>query len=308
MQVNTNNVAAFMFTTPVVTPRIFEVLNQVASSLDLPAERVFIQSYRESIYQYVVHQPREIWAHHVLLFDFNSHMKCFRMESNKKATPVVTFIESKNYPNLRYTAKPSENTKKEWDGHFLTIAEEATAGDLVSSIFLVGEGFKDEWANDSLKYLCRNRRVFRGNNLYSKGACHGALEKIKPTEISETMVFLGEDKVKANLGMRLKRNGLESYFAILDAGANWYECEGALEIILDDRPEITLIITSLTGGKVSERIFALEGLPERPPRTTRLHLSVHFESAETALLTVTDLGFGDIHPATEKTWAFEFKL
>ena len=308
MQVNSNHIAAFMFTTPRVTPRVVEIIGQIAINLDLPPERVYVQSYRESIYQYVVHQPKELWNHHVLLFDYNSHMKAFHMESNKKTTPTVVFIEDENFPALQYTSGPSEQSKIEWDKQFLKIAEEVIKAQMISSIYLVGEGFKDEWANDSLKYLCRGRRVFRGNNLYGKGACYGAMEKIKPTKISETMVFLGEDKLKANIGLRLLRNGLESYFAVLDAGANWYECHNSFEVILDNRPELCFLITSLTGGHVSERRIALEGLPERPFRTTRLNLEIHLESADTALLTITDLGFGELFPASGKEWVKDIAL
>ena len=308
IQVNANDIAAFMFTTPTLTPRIVEIFEQVASNLDIRPERIFLQSYRESIYQYIVHQAKELWNHQVLVFDFSSHMKSFRLESNKKTTPVVVFIESESYPELRYSVEPSERTKKDWDDQFLAISESIIKGQMISSIYLVGEGFKDEWANETLKYLCQGRRVFRGNNLYSKGACYGAMEKFDPTELSDSMIFLGEDKLKSNIGIRLLRNGVESYFAILDAGTNWYECENSFELILDELPELNLIITSLTGGRVSESLITLDGLPERPKRTTRLHLSIHLESADTAQLTITDLGFGDFFPATQKEWVVELDI
>ena len=308
MQVNTGNIAAFMFTTPKITPRIVEIFEQIALTLDLPPERIYLQSYRESFYQYIVHQPRELWNHQVLLFEYGSHMKLYRMETNKKTTPMVVFIENENFPDFRYIIGPSERTKKEWDEQFLALSEEAVKSRMVSSVYLVGEGFKDEWAKDSLKYLCMGRRVFRGNNLYSKGACYGAMEKFEPSEISETMVFLGEDKLKSNIGIRLLRGGFESYFAILDAGKNWHECENEFEIILDEEPELMLIITSLTGGFVSERLITLDGLPERPPRTTRLHLAIHLTSADTANLIITDLGFGDFFPTAGREWTFELDL
>ena len=306
--VNSDHIAAFMFTAPAVTPRTVEIIEQVAVSLDLPPERVYLQSYRESMYQYIVHQPKELWNHQVLLFDYSSHMKAFRLEGNKKTTPLAVFIDSESFPALRYASAPSERTKKEWDEQFLAIAREMIKSQLISSVYLVGEGFRDEWANESLKYLCAGRRVFRGNNLYSKGACYGAMEKINPGEISKTMIFLGEDKLKANIGIRLLRNGASAYVAILDAGKSWHECESKLEIILDQKPELHLIITSLTGGHVSERLIALDGLAERPPRTTRLQLSLRLRAADAALLTITDLGFGDLFPASGKEWVKEIAL
>ena len=48
-----------------------------------------------------------------------------------------------------------------------TVRETLEEG-IVSTIFLLGDGFKEGWAKESLKLLCRGRRVFQGNNLYSK--------------------------------------------------------------------------------------------------------------------------------------------
>lgn len=308
IQINVSNIAAFMFTTPILTPRIIEVINRAAGILDLPAERVYLQGYRESMYQYIIHQPAELYKHHVFLFDFSSHMKVFRLESNKKTTPTVVFIESDSFPALLYKPGPSEKMKSEWDEHFLKIAMDVAGTYVISSVYLIGEGFKDEWARESLKYLCRGRRVFRGNNLYSKGACFGALEKFKPTDISESLIFLGEDKLKSNVGIKLLRNGKESYYAVLNAGVNWYECSSEFEIILDEGNELIFIVTSLTGGIVSERVIELCGLPERPPRTSRLNVSIRLLSAENARITITDLGFGDLFPAGDKEWVREVKL
>ena len=308
IQVNMNNIAAFMFTVPALTPRIVAVMDQVAETLDFKPMCIYLQSYRESIYQYVIHQAEELYKHQVLLFDYTSHMKMYRLEANRRTTPIVVFINKENYPSLYYRTEPTDKMKQEWDEQFLTIAEKAIGTNVISSVFLIGEGFKEEWAYKSLSHLCRNRRVFRGNNLYSKGACYGALEKYQPSQISETMIFLGDDKLKANIGIRLLRNGQESYYAIVDAGVNWHECEKNFDVILDERNELILIVTSLTGGIVSERIIALEGLPDRPPRTTRINIDIRFTSAEIALLTATDLGFGDIFPAGGLRWVREISM
>jgi hypothetical protein len=308
ISIKASDIAAFMFTTPTITPRIVEIFHEVARNLDMAPERVYFQSYRESFFQYVVHQPHEFWKHQVLLFDYSSHMKVMQMKNNKRTTPTVVYIESESHPSFYYTATPSAATHEDWDKRLLAIAEQVTKGVMISSVYLVGEGFKDEWAHESLKYLCRESRVFRGNNLYSKGACHAAMEKHAPTKISQAMVFLGEDRLKANIGMRLLQGGEESYYAILDAGTNWYECENNFEIIMDNGSDIALVITALTGGIVSERLISLDGLPERERRTTRLRIDITMESVSTIRLEVTDLGFGEIYPESGKAWVREVEI
>ena len=43
----------------------------------------------------------------------------------------------------------------------------------------------------------------------------------------------------------------------------------------------------------------LPGLPERPPKATRLHIHLEFESDKRCRIHVTDLGLGEMYPASE---------
>ena len=65
----------------------------------------------------------------------------------------------------------------------------------LNSVYLIGDGYRDGWADESLHYLCRGRRVFQGNNLYSKGACYGMMERLHPGEEWKEHVYLGDDKL-----------------------------------------------------------------------------------------------------------------
>lgn len=195
-----------------------------------------------------------------------------------------------------------EQQMTELDLMFLHLAGECLEGRTVSSIYLLGDGFKEDWARESLKFLCKNRRVFRGNNLYSKGACYGMAERIRPGKEWKEYVYLGADKLKSNIGMRALRCGEDSYYAVLDAGNNWYESSAEFDIILEDGNTVELVVTPLTGENVSSRLITLEGLPERPSRTTRLNLQIEMSAVNQAVVTVTDMGFGEIFKSSGKAW------
>ena len=47
---------------------------------------------------------------------------------------------------------------------------------VVSGIYLSGAGFYLDGWQKTLQTICRNRRVFKGNNLIVKGAAYGAKE------------------------------------------------------------------------------------------------------------------------------------
>ena len=66
------------------------------------------------------------------------------------------------------------------DLDFCQLIQESMGTQIFSSVYLVGEGFDQEWAVRSVPLLCRNQRhVFYGSNLFVKGACFGAREKVE---------------------------------------------------------------------------------------------------------------------------------
>lgn len=64
------------------------------------------------------------------------------------------------------------------------------------------------------------------------------LERCAPSKIFEQYILLGEDKLRANVGINLVRQGVECYHALMDAGVNWYEASAQVEFILESGNEI----------------------------------------------------------------------
>lgn len=307
IRVSLSQIEAFMFTVEELTPRMVDVLGKVAAGLQLRGAHVSFQSHLESFYAYTLHQGKELWINDVMIFEYNDLLKALRLTCNRNTSPKVVFIEEIRHPEMarrvwREEPEMKEQQMTELDLMFLHLAGECLEGRTVSSIYLLGDGFKEDWARESLKFLCKNRRVFRGNNLYSKGACYGMAERIRPGKEWKEYVYLGADKLKSNIGMRALRCGEDSYYAVLDAGNNWYESSAEFDIILEDGNTVELVVTPLTGENVSSRLITLEGLPERPSRTTRLNLQIEMSAVNQAVVTVTDMGFGEIFKSSGKAW------
>lgn len=312
--VPSDHIASFMVTAQNLDYRTVEVLNDVIPDLQLRTEHVFFQSHTESFYYYMIYQPEELWNQDVVLFDYSQEfLKSYRMERNRHTTPVVAYIEKQEYPQLKQIEMPEEESLKEemkelLDHQFYQIVSECMGARAVSTAFLIGEGFEGEWMKESLRLLCSNRRVFQGNNLYSKGACFGALEKISQSELSRRLVFLGNEKLKANVGMKVYRQGKESYLALLDAGVNWFEASRQCEFYLDTGNKLSFLITPLTGRNAREEEVVLDGLPLRKKRTTRIRLSMRMLSESKVKMEAQDLGFGQIFPSSGQSWTQEFEL
>lgn len=215
-------ISALMITCPTLDHEILEVLGCAAEGLGLKRDKIFFQSYAESFYNYMLRQPAELWKLPPVLFHYRGGgIRVYRMECNRRTTPMVTIVEEAEYafPGPEATQEPDR--AEELDAAFQEIAAEACDG--VGSVFLIGDSFDESWMKHSLRFLCKGRRVFLGNNLFSKGACCGMQERLAVSKAGEASVFLGTDKLKANIGMKILRQGENSYYALLDAGMNWYE-------------------------------------------------------------------------------------
>ena len=122
------------------------------------------------------------------------------------------------------------------------------------------------------------------------------------------MVYLGEDKLKSNLGMHLLKCGTEVYCALLDAGINWYEAQTGMDIIMDQSGALNIEVTPLTGKKPRMVQLFLDGLDKRPVGTTRLKISVSMSSVNEVDVKVQDMGFGELFPSSGKVWEQTIEL
>lgn len=308
------NIAAIMFTVDELDDRMVEILAQAAANLSLKTSHIYFQSHTESFYSFMLYQPQELWAYQVLACEHDGRrLKTYRMECNKRTTPIVTLIEEQIFETLVIPEEDEEEQIKTdayslADERFLGIVQSLCEGRIVSAVYLLGDGFRGDWQEKSLQFLCHNRRVFQGNNLFSRGAVYGILEKLDPGETGQSHVFLGKDKLKSNIGMNVMRQGKESYYALLDAGENWYEIHKSCQFLLGDEKKLAFVITPLTGKNVEIREIPLSGAKETGAPFTRYEMEMSMSSPDTVQITVTDLGFGDLFETGGQVWEKAFQV
>ncbi len=293
---NTERIGALMITCEELDHRMLEVLTAATEGLHLKTDQICFQSHVESFYYYNLYQPEELWRHKTILCEYgDASIRTYCMECNRHTTPVVAYMEEREFP---FPVPESDEKMQE-------IAKKLCENQMISSVYLIGEAFSRDWMKESLRYLCKGRRVFQGNNLFSKGACYGMMERLTPGENGKNHVFLGKDKLKSNIGMKVLRQGEESYQALLDAGINWYEAKNTMEFYLLEGRAVEILITSLTGkGNRIARIVP-EELQEG---IIRLRISVEMQDDTHLKVELEDLGFGTFRAATHHIWKEEIEL
>lgn len=303
---------ALMITCEQLDHRMIEMLNSMLEGLRLKTDKISFQSHTESFYNYMLRQPAELRAARSMLYDYRGdRIRIYAMDCNRRTTPVVAFIEESEadfpswYSDGEMAESLSEADRQGLDRAFQRLAEMSFGSRTVSSVFLIGDGFSEEWMRDSLRFLCRGRRVFQGNNLFSKGACHGMQERIHPSRTGGEYIFLGNDKLKANIGMDVLRQGEASYLALLDAGINWYEADQITEFYIQEGNQISLKITPLIGKEIRTALVTLEDLP---PGISRLRARLYLETENCLAVEIEDLGFGELRLPSGRVWRETIEL
>jgi hypothetical protein len=290
-----DDVAAVSFTTCELTSEFREKFNTAAAKVFKKNTKVYFMSQEDCFFQYMIHQPEEMWIQDVLLFDYRTDgLKSFMLSMNRKTNPVACFIESNFYPQMK-----SAEAK---DKMFLDILRKHCEDKVVTSIFLLGDGFSKQWCRESLKYMCRGRRVFQGNNLFSKGACYGARERTFPSTLSSSYVYLSDEKLRANVGMVCDKGQAEIYFPILNAGTSWFEANRSFDVMLVKGNNIVLNVVPIDGHISRTAKISLEGLRVRGNKTNRVGLKFYMDNPSAIWIEITDKGFGEFFPSTGQVW------
>ncbi len=304
-----DRIAGVLFTAENLTYDNIGVLKEAVSILKLKTEKIYFQSHTESYYHFMIHQADSLWKGGSILFEYeNDEITTYRMEANLGTVPIVVYIDEKRYPMPTGSRENTTDTDHELiqlDRTFLNIAKEAVTAEDTVSVYLIGEKFGDVWMKESKKFLCSNYRVFQGSNLYSKGACYGLLDRVKDNEAERNNIFLGNDKLTANIGMNILSQNDETYYALLDAGISWYDAEQVFEFYMQDGNTIEFFIRSLVGG--GDRIATIT-LDEFSGKITRMRCRLYMESEKILAVEIEDLGFGEFRASTHKVWREEIPI
>ncbi|MCR5417736.1 MAG: hypothetical protein K6E84_02325 [Lachnospiraceae bacterium] len=279
-----------------------EELEAILANLPVPKGQIRVQRNEDSLFSYLSHQPEKLLGYVTGVFDLTDEkMVAYCMEMNPRTSPVVTSIErdddtgivkKKHYPSIT----EHDRALAELDLRLAEYVMHFTAGRIVTSIYLIGDGFSSNWYEQSRRLLCKNRKVYAGNNLFSKGAAFSASERIWPGMQTEDFLFLGKDMLRCNIGLSVVEDSAEGYLPLLDAGTSYYDAQCETQVLLEQADEIRLQIQPIFSGKSYEEVLKLDMDQERPGRSFSFLLQLSMSDAKTLKVVVKDEGFGRFYP------------
>lgn len=280
-----------------VNLEVMELMNYITSRLNIESQKLMLIDRNECFYYYALSGKPELFLYSVALFDYSgSNMISVVMNRNQNTRPQLITLDVVNHGDI------TENKDEMFD----EIIADTFGSRLFSSVYLVGDGFDGDWMKLSLSRLCKGRKVFLGKNLYSKGACYAGF--IKDGKRDWPFIFIGDNDLKLNLSIKILDNNVMKFLTLIDAGQSWYDAKGECEVILDGEPEIEFYVQRPESREAHTDVLELTDLPKRENRTTRLRIEARPISDIAVSIEITDLGFGEISPATGKNWTFTISL
>lgn len=310
-----DNICQLVFTVSELNIDIVRMLKGIGQRAGVERNHIYVQDYKESFCNFMLYQPKELWQYEAALFHCDRHeVKAFMLRKirtgyGKGQNTFITVDEvaraqmeelSAVYPVLNV------DRAREADVQFRQFVQGVFEKKLVSSVFLVGEGFENSWYPQSLKVLCNGRRAFIGNNLYSKGACYTAYKRT--LEYKDTLTYLDETKMMDQICLKLRMHGQEQWYPLVPWGIRWYEADTQCEILLETADDIEIHIESLAGAEMRVEKVSLEGLPKRKNYTLRLQVKAMLLDEKRCRLSFKDMGFGEFFPATDFCVEKEIRL
>ena len=289
-------ILALMITVENLNRVLIRKLQKVCTNLQFASGQVLLQDYEESFYYYAMNHRQDNWNRHIGLFRFDEgKVTFFKMVVDSQKKPMLVRIEKGK------TIQLSKDPDKK-DVAFCELVTESCGKDTYAGLYIVGEGFSKSWAIRSIPLLCKQqRRVYFGNNMFVKGACYGAKERTEE-KLLGTYLYVGNALVQHYVTMEMRVHGTDRNFVVSEAGKNWYETESEFELLLNGKDNLEFQITHMDSKKTSRFCMELPDLPKRPEGTTRLRVHIMYESSNTCVFLVQDLGFGEMYPSSGMMW------
>lgn len=281
-----------------VNPQIIEGLTKTFVNLGYSENDIKIISHSESFVYYILNQNNDIWINRVYFLNLTKEgFSCRKLNVIKGRQFKVADVKVENLSDI-LTLKMAQESPEAADLIVHDYMDEQLKTNVVSAVFLSGEGFYSEGWKKTLSLICRNRRVFKGNNLIVKGAVYGAREFFYTPVLSDFLISCkGRTRVKVTMAVKHKER--DSSVTLSNIGDYWYQARSKVECIMEQPSEAEFEIHDIMNHTNEHFKIDLTEFPRRPAKTTRIEVNFRYVSENKFEVEIRDLGFGEFFKSSE---------
>lgn len=270
-------------------------------SIGLRREQIQVQSYLLSFLQYSVSQPKELWTADVGLFDFRPEgLFYYQMSTVRRQAPMPVSGQMVDLTDLCEYEQLQTLSAEEMAKSFREIVNKLLGRHIYSAIYFTGSGFEGSWCDGLLRELSQQRRVFKGQNLFVKGAAYGA--SALTGACLQEFLFLTPEELPYSVSIRMFQNDQLTAVPLVAAGSRYKEVNVKTVGILDETDEIFFTVNHVLKKESRHIVMNLRNLTQRENKTTRIRVKLTFLDRDTLVIHVKDLGFGEFYPNSNRVW------
>ena len=261
-----------------------------------------VHSHLASFVSYMIHQGEALWKNGAAAFEYGTDGISFYYINTcvtREKRQLVADYDKKTDPLLGSMppSDPEEAKKAAFSfGHL--------AGLLLNrrqavSLYITGRGFEGNFAMEQIQTVSANRRLFKGQNLYTQGACYLAYERTKGRMALLPEIYM-PNQIVADISLKIEQNGREEWFPLTKTGDEYLTLRKVFDVIVKGEPEFSFSIQRIG----TEPYHIMLGLPvkgtEKEPN--RYQLRLFFLHRDKCVLQIKDMGFGAFHPTTYRIY------
>ncbi len=317
--------AGIIFTTyidedPALQAKVYQVLIQAASQIFSKKTKLYLQTRSESIYYFLMHQEESFYTEDTLICDYQKdYLKAYFVQKHGVRVPFSVSVERTDYPDMQIFKMQSDeltiaDTIRTTDDTFCQVIEDLEEKFSFGLSYMIGDGFKGNWMDQSLIKLCNHGRVFQGNNLYSLGACYCLKQLIEATPVLEDYVYFGRQDNPYDVGVYCRKQGfirddkVTEYIAIFEKGSSLDSCQRVLYLLPEGEEELSILVKSISDTEPRGITLPLGAFPNKRVGQSKIKLTVKMMDRQTLSVSIEDIGLGQLVPGSGKVIEETFLL
>lgn len=298
-QFPSETIKQLVVTVPDQSAEYVKLIYEALEKLNIGRDRAAVISHKQSFLYYTLYQKKELWVNDVGLFDYEGKkLRYYQMKLDRRKNPVLAGAVERDLSDAISVAEESGQRK---DMVFENIVQGVIHKQILSTLYMTGNGFDGDWSDDVLKRLCVGRRLFRGGNLYVSGACYAARELGESAKL-ENYMLLDEDMIHCHIILPVYKDAKEQEYPLARAGMPWYQVDKTVDVIPDNENEISFQIKNIFTNEEKSFMIDLNPVAGKTDRRCRLSVRIRFADVKTCVLTIKDRGFGEIFPTSNRIW------
>jgi len=299
-----------VITIPSVDINTVKLLTNSLKDLGIQEHQMKIISRSEAFIYYTMSQSQDLHTNNVALFSLEDNcLTYYELKVQRKSKKLLVFADKEIMDeSFNLDIIKTEAGAKLADKILVSCTERLFKNKLFSTVFLTGVGFTDlEWAPEFMKFICSRRKVYADQELFSRGAGYRGADLIADKPIFSFSAIC-DGRIDTSVYININKKDRVETHPIISIGESWYDNDRSIVLIPYSMKTLDLAIVPMDERMRKTIQVPLSFLPDRPNKTTKIRVNIHFVNSKIMLIDIKDLGFGDLYPATEAALTQEVAL